>query len=240
MMRKLVATIAVLLLMVSAASAGNTVKQAISMTSSGGQISQSAANAAVVKGNNNYISQGVSQSAYGSQITQSGANAVVVVGDNNVVRQEVAQQACGSSIAQSGANALAVLGDDNSASQQVSQAAFGQNIFQNGWNTGSITGDGNTLMQGLLSFAQTYADTNQTMSNTAYISGSYNQANQQIAGMVLMGRSNAPVNQMGSNIGQAMDPNGNQFGQSMNMKAKAGRGSKAAQYGMNEVKIGPV
>jgi hypothetical protein len=94
MMRKLVATIAVLLLMVSAASAGNTVKQAISMTSSGGQISQSAANAAVVKGNNNYISQGVSQSAYGSQITQSGANAVVVVGDNNVVRQGVAQQAC--------------------------------------------------------------------------------------------------------------------------------------------------
>ena len=58
-MKKLVATIAVLLLMVSAASAGNTVKQAISMTSSGGQISQSAANAAVVRGNNNHISQGV-------------------------------------------------------------------------------------------------------------------------------------------------------------------------------------
>ena len=79
-----------------------------------------------------------------------------------------------------------------------------------------------------------------TMSNTAYISGSYNQVNQQMTGMVLMGRSNSPVNQMGSNIGQAMDPNGNQFGQSMKMKAKAGRGGKAAQYGMNEIKVGPV
>jgi hypothetical protein len=41
-----------------------------------------------------------------------------------------------------------------------------------------------------------------------------------------MGWSNAPVNQMGSNVGQIMDPNGNQFDQSMNMKAKAGRGGK--------------
>lgn len=78
------------------------------------------------------------------------------------------------------------------------------------------------------------------MSNTAYISGSYNQVNQQMAGMVQMGWSNAPVNQMGSNVGQIMDPNGNLFDQSMNMKAKAGRGIKAVQHGMNEVKVGPV
>lgn len=225
--------------MVSAASAGNTVKQGISMTSGGSQISQSAANAAVVKGDNNYISQGVGQTAYGSQITQSGANAAVVVGDNNALVQGVSQQACGSSITQSGANALAVLGDNNSARQQVSQAAFGQNIFQNGWNTGSITGDGNTLMQGLLSYAETLADTNQTMSNTAYISGSYNQVNQQVAGMVQMGMSSTPVNQMGSNTGQILDPDGNLYDQSMQMRTKAGRGSKAAQYGMNEAKIGP-
>ena len=66
------------------------------------------------------------------------------------------------------------------------------------------------------------------MSNTAYISGSYNQVNQQMAGMVQMGCSNSPVNQMGSNMGQALNPNGNRYDQSMSMKTKAGRGSKAA------------
>lgn len=237
-MKKIAVTIAALLLLISSASAGNVVNQGISMSSGGGQISQSAANAAVVKGNNNYISQGVSQAASGSQITQSGANAVVVVGNNNDVIQGVNQRASGSQITQSGANALAVLGDDNYANQQVAQGAFGQNIFQNGWNTGSITGDGNTLVQGLLAIAQTYNETNQTMSNTAYLAGSYNQVNQQVSGAVVAGTSNMPVMQSGSNFGQVMDPNYNQFEQKTKVKANS-RG-KMTQSFQNEVKIGPV
>jgi hypothetical protein len=234
---------AVLLLASSASAYGNTIEQSISISSSGGQISQSAANAAVVKGNNNYISQGISETARGSQITQSGANAVVVVGDNNYISQDVSQTARGSQIAQSGANALAVLGDDNYADQQVMQMAYGQNIFQNGWNTGSITGDGNTLAQGLLSYAQTYinpADPSQTLSNTAYITGSYNHVNQEIEGRVLMGRSNAPVSQAASNFVRGVDPNHNRFHQRMKIKTNVGPRAEVSQYGSNEVRIGQV
>ncbi len=237
-MKTIAVTITVLLLLISAASAGNVVKQGISMSSGGGQISQSAANAAVVKGSDNYVGQGVSQAAYGSQITQSGANAVVVVGNNNTVLQGVNQKASGTGITQSGANALAVLGDDNYANQKVAQGAYGQNIFQNGWNTGSITGDGNTLIQGLLAYAQTFNETNQTMSNTAYITGAYNQVNQQAAGAVVTGSSNMPVMQSGSNFGQAMDPNYNKFEQKTKVKARS-RG-KVTQSFQNEVKIGQV
>lgn len=235
-MRKLAITLAALLIMVSSAAAyGNVVKQGISM-SGGGQVSQSAANAAVVSGNNNYISQGVTQSGYGSQITQSGANAVVVVGDGNTVKQNVNQKAKGTGITQSGANALAVLGDGNYANQQVSQAAFGQNIFQNGWNTGSITGDGNTLVQGLLAIAQSFNQTNQTMSNTAYITGSYNQVNQQVQGMVTAGISSHPVMQSGSNYGQTLDQGSNQFQQKIKVKTKSK--GQVSQSFQNEVRIG--
>lgn len=240
MMRNSVITVMVLLLLASSASAGNVVKQSIDMSARGGQISQSAANAAVVSGNNNYVSQGISQEARGDQITQSGANAVVVVGNGNTAIQGVNQMAGGSSITQSGANALAVLGNGNYANQQVAQGARGSNIFQNGWNTGSITGDGNTLVQGLLSIAQTYTNkTNQTMSNTAYITGSYNQVNQQASGVVVAGTSNAPVIQTGSNFGQTLDGKSNQFDQSFKLKAKAGHKGSVMQHGANEVRIGP-
>jgi hypothetical protein len=236
-MKKLAIALAALLITVSSAAAyGNVVKQSISMSGSG-QVSQSAANAAVVSGNNNYISQGVSQSGYGSQITQSGANAVVVVGDGNTVKQNVNQKAKGSEITQSGANALAVLGDDNYANQQVTQKAYGQDIFQNGWNTGSITGDGNTLVQGLLSYAQSFNQTNQTMSNTAYITGSYNQVNQQVQGMVTMGSSNQPIMQSGSNYGQTLDQGYNQFQQKVKIKSKSK--GQVSQSFQNEVRIGP-
>jgi len=150
----------------------------------------------------------------------------------------VNERASGSQITQSGANALAVLGDDNYANQQVTQGAFGQNIFQNGWNTGSITGDGNTLVQGLLAIAQTYNETNQTFSNTAYLAGSYNQVNQQVSGALIAGSSKLPVMQSGSNFGQTMDQNSNQFEQKAKLK---GRGNgKMTQSFQNEVKIGPV
>lgn len=239
-MRNIAITIMVMLLLASSASAGNVVKQSIDMSARGGQISQSAANAAVVSGNNNYVSQGVSQAARGSQITQSGANAVVVVGNGNTIIQGVDQKARGKNIAQSGANALAVLGSDNYANQQVAQGAQGSNIFQNGWNTGSITGDGNTLVQGLLSIAKTYTNlTNQTVSNTAYITGSYNQVNQQISGVVLAGTSSAPVTQMGSNFGQTLNGNSNQFDQKMKLKTKGGHKGNVMQQGANEVRIGP-
>lgn len=239
-MRNLVITVMALLLLASSASAGNMVKQSIDMSARGGQISQSAANAAVVSGNNNYVNQGISQAARGDQITQSGANAVVVVGNGNTVIQGVNQAARGSSITQSGANALAVLGNGNYGNQQVAQGAHGNNIFQNGWNTGSITGDGNILVQGLLSIAQTYADkTNQTMSNTAYITGSYNKVNQQVSGVVLTGTSNAPVIQMGSNFGQTLDSNSNQFDQNTKLKARGGHKGNVMQHGANEVRIGP-
>jgi hypothetical protein len=243
-MKRLAVAITLVLLLVSSASAyGNAVTQSITMSSGGGQISQSAANAAVVKGNNNYISQDVSQTARGSQITQSGANAVVVVGNNNYVNQDVSQTARGSQITQSGANALAVLGDNNYADQQVTQMAYGQNIFQNGWNTGSITGNGNTLVQGLLSYAQTYinpADPSQTMSNTAYITGSYNQVNQEIEGRVLMGGGNDPVSQTASNFVRGVDPNHNRFDQRMKIKTRVGPRAEVSQYGSNEVRIGQV
>ena len=240
-MRNIAITIMVLLLLASSASAGNVVKQRIDMSARGGQISQSAANAAVVSGNNNYVSQGISQAARGDQITQSGANAVVVVGNGNTVIQGVNQMAGGSSITQSGANALAVLGNANYANQQVAQGARGSNIFQNGWNTGLITGDGNTLVQGLLSIAQTYANnTSQTMSNAAYITGSYNQVNQQVSGVVLTGTSNAPVIQTGSNFGQTLDGNSNQFKQNTKLKAKGGHKGNVLQHGANEVRIGPI
>jgi hypothetical protein len=238
-MRSLSVIIAVLLLLISAASAGNVVKQSISMAGNG-QVSQSAANAAVVSGNNNYITQGVSQAARGSQITQSGANAVVVVGNNNNIAQGVNQQASGSQITQSGANALAVLGDNNYANQQVAQGAYGQNIFQNGWNTGSITGNNNVLVQGMLAYAETYANSaNQTLSNTAYISGAYNQVNQQASGVVVAGRSSEPVTQTGSNFGQSLDKNNNRYDQRTNFNTRAGRGANVMQYGTNEVRIGP-
>ncbi|MFB3765888.1 MAG: hypothetical protein ACE14P_11675 [Methanotrichaceae archaeon] len=231
--------LALLLLLISLASAGNVVKQSINMAGSG-QVSQSAANAAVVSGNNNYITQGVTQAARGSQITQSGANAVVVVGNNNRVSQGVNQQASGSQITQSGSNALAVLGNNNYADQQVAQGAYGQNIFQNGWNTGSITGNNSVLIQGMLAYAQTYANkTNQTLGNTAYMTGSYNQVNQQAAGIVVAGRSSSPVTQTGSNFGQSIDKNYNQYDQNMNFKTRAGPGANVMQYGTNEVRIGP-
>lgn len=238
-MRNIIIAVMVLLLLASSASAGNVVKQSIDMSARGGQISQSAANAAVVSGNNNYVSQGISQAARGDQITQSGANAVVVVGNGNTVIQGVNQMAGGSSITQSGANALAVLGDGNYGNQQVAQGALGSNIFQNGWNTGSITGNGNTLVQGLLSIAQTYAKTNQTMSNTAYITGSYNQVNQQVSGVVLTGTSNAPMIQTGSNFGQTLDGNSNHFDQNTRLKTKGGHKGNVLQQGANEVRIGP-
>lgn len=239
-MRSLTVIMAVLLVLISSASAGNVVKQSINMAGAG-QVSQSAANAAVVSGNNNYITQGVSQAARGSQITQSGANAVVVVGNNNNIAQGVNQRAQGSQITQSGANALAVLGDNNYANQQVAQGAYGQNIFQNGWNTGSITGNNNVLIQGMLNYAETHANsTNQTMSNTAYLTGSYNQVNQQASGIVLAGTSSSPVTQTGSNFGQSIDQNNNQYDQRTNFKTKAGRGANVMQYGTNEVRVGPM
>jgi len=238
-MRSLAVIVALLLLLISLASAGNVVRQSINMAGSG-QVSQSAANAAVVSGNNNYITQGVTQTARGSQITQSGANAVVVVGDNNRVVQGVNQQASGSQITQSGSNALAVLGNNNYANQQVAQGACGQNIFQNGWNTGSITGNNSVLIQGMLAYAQTYANrTNQTLGNTAYLTGSYNQVNQQASGIVVAGSSNMPVTQTGSNFGQSIDKNNNQYDQRTNFKTRAGPGANVMQYGTNEVRIGP-
>lgn len=238
-MRSLAVILAVLLVLGSLASAGNVVKQSINMAGSG-QGSQSAANAAVVSGNNNYITQGVSQTARGSQITQSGANAVVVVGNNNRVSQGVSQQASGSQITQSGSNALAVLGNNNYANQQVSERAYGQNIFQNGWNTGSITGNNNVLIQGMLAYARTYANmTNQTLGNTAYVTGSYNQVNQQASAIVVAGRSNAPVTQTGSNFGQSIDKNHNHYDQNTNFNARAGPDANVMQYGTNEVRIGP-
>ncbi len=238
-MRSLVVIMAVLLLLISSASAGNVVKQGINMAGSG-QVSQSAANAAVVSGNNNRITQGVSQAASGSQITQSGANAVVVVGNNNNIAQGVNQRAQGSQITQSGANALAVLGNNNYANQQIAQGAYGQNIFQNGWNTGSITGNNSVLVQGMLTYAQTYANrTNQTFGNTAYMTGSYNQVNQQASGIVVAGTSSSPLTQTGSNFGQSIDQNNNKYDQSMKLNGRAGHGANVMQYGTNEVRIGP-
>jgi hypothetical protein len=52
------------------------------------------------------------------------------------------------------------------------------------------------------------------------------------------GTSNMPVMQSGSNFGQAMDPNYNQFEQKTKVKAR-GNG-KMTQSFQNEVKIGPV
>ncbi len=150
------------------------------------------------------------------------------------------QHARGSQITQSGSNALAVLGNNNYANQQVAQGAYGQNIFQNGWNTGSITGNNSVLIQGMLAYAQTYANrTNQTLGNTAYLTGSYNQVNQQASGIVVAGRSSSPVTQTGSNFGQSIDKNYNQYDQSTNFKTRAGPGANVIQYGTNEVRIGP-
>jgi hypothetical protein len=235
------ALVALLLLLPSAFGSGNVVSQGISMTASGGSVSQSGSNAAVVFGDNNYVDQSICQNADGDFVTQSGANAAVVVGDNNAINQGVYQDASGNYISQGGANAVAVVGNNNDANQGVAQSAYGEEIYQTGWNSGTIAGDGNTLTQAIIACAQTpptHTDPTQVMSNMAYIMGSYNAVNQDIAGFVLMGTSNAPVEQTGSNFIETQDMVRNRFDQGILFEIESGPLANVMQSASNEVRIG--
>ncbi|NYT01816.1 MAG: hypothetical protein GKC10_03535 [Methanosarcinales archaeon] len=225
---------------------GNTIKQSITMTGTGGDISQSASNAAVVVGNNNNVDQSISQTASGNHITQSAANAAVVFGNNNDVNQGINQRATGNTIGQASANAVAVVGDFNTVGQSINQRAIGQEIYQSGWNTGTIIGNGNTLDQSVNAFASTYtppavppADPSQTMSNTAYIMGVYNQVNQGITGIVMTGGSNAPVYQSANNLIETRDMYRNSYEQGIMINVRAGPLAYVEQSGSNEIRLGP-
>jgi hypothetical protein len=225
----------------SFASAYNMVQQDISMTANGGQITQSAANAAVIVGSNNYVDQSVRQNANGDYITQSGANAAAIAGNNNYVDQSVVQNADGSYITQSGANAVAIVGDNNYANQNIQQTAFGENIFQSGQNTGTMMGDCNSLAQSIMAYASMYpqpVDPSQVMSNQAFIAGSHNRVKQKISGRITMGSGNAPISQRGSNYIQSPDDRFNHYDQGMNLDASARPGTDITQYGQNQVRIG--
>ncbi len=245
-MSKAIHTIAgllfVMISLISYASAYNTVQQDITMTANGGYITQSAANAAVIVGSNNYVDQGITQNANGDYITQSGANAAAIIGDNNNVDQDVSQYADGSDITQSGANAIAIVGDNNCADQNIQQNAQGENIFQTGQNTGTMVGDGNVLAQNIMAYASMLpqqVDPSQIMNNRANIRGSHNRVNQRISGYIAMGNANGPISQSGSNNIQAPNDNFNHFDQGMTMDARAGPDSDVRQEGQNQVKIGP-
>jgi hypothetical protein len=229
----------------SAYSGGNTVTQSISMSASGGYVSQSASNSAVVMGNNNVVDQSITQTARGNHITQSAANAAVVVGDNNQVGQSINQRANGNTIAQSGANAVAVVGNYNLVDQRVNQFAAGNEIYQTGWNTGTIVGDWNVLNQQVLTTASTYtppsvqpADPTQIMSNSAYIMGSYNDVGQYLEGYVMAGTSNAPVSQTANNYIQTYDNSYNDYEQRIGFRVRAGPLAPVMQSATNEVRIG--
>lgn len=224
---------------------GNTVTQSISMSATGGDISQSASNAAVVMGNNNNVDQSISQRASGNHITQSAANAAVVFGNNNSINQGVNQQAAGNTIGQASANAVAVVGDYNAVAQSINQRAIGEEIYQSGWNTGTIIGNGNTLDQSVNAFASTYtppalqpADPSQTMSNTAYIMGVYNKVNQGITGVVMTGGSNAPVYQSANNLIETSDMFRNMYDQRIRFNVRAGPLAYVEQSGSNEIRLG--
>jgi len=221
---------------------GNQVYQGISMDGVGGHVSQNAANAAVVYGDNNYVSQEVDQNAQGNDITQSGANAAVVVGNDNYVGQGIHQDAEGNTISQSGANAIAVVGNDNYVAQEVSQKAQGNEIFQTGKNSGTIAGDGNVLMQRTFAHAMTKpaerTDPVQTMSNFAYIMGSYNTVGQDISGRAIIGSGNGPVDQSGSNVIKTPEMMWNSLGQAVSFVGESGPGSEVKQSAQNEIWIG--
>jgi len=224
---------------------GNQVSQSISMDGEGGYVSQNGANVAVVVGSNNQLNQDISQNAQGNYITQSGANAAAIVGNNNVVDQGVHQDASGNHIAQSGANAIAVVGDDNYVSQEVDQQAYGDEIYQTGWNSGNVYGDGNTLIQRTFAYARTnpirVADPVQTMSNSAYIMGSYNSVAQDIAAYgIVDGRGNGPVNQSAKNRIETPEMAWNNFHQGIAFMGRSGPGSEIMQTAHNELRIGPV
>ena len=221
---------------------GNTVSQSISMNGEGGYVSQSAANSAIVFGSNNDVSQNINQNAQGNYITQSAANAAVVVGDCNDVNQGIRQTADGNHIMQAGANAVAVVGNYNDVTQGVSQWAQGDEIYQTGWNSGTIIGNGNTLTQTTLAHARTrpipHADPVQTMSNFAYIDGSYNDVGQCISGYAFVGYGNGPITQDGSNVIQTPEQRHNSLRQGIGFTGTSGPGSIVTQSAQNEVRIG--
>lgn len=223
----------------------NYVEQSITQRASGNNITQSAANAAAVVGNGNYVGQGVSQTASGSNIVQSGANAVAAVGDYNTIGQGIAQRANGDGISQTAVNKLVVGGNNNFVGQEITQRARGEEIYQTGWNEAQVYGNGNTLEQGVFMSTTTYTpptaaavDPSQTMGNTAYIMGGYNQVNQELSGYIMTGTSNSPVTQAGSNYIQTYDESQNNFDQSIKFKTRVGPTAPVSQSAQNEVRIG--
>ncbi|MCQ8903489.1 MAG: hypothetical protein NQU42_05300 [Methanothrix sp.] len=227
----------------SAYHGGNSVSQSIDMSASGGYVSQSASNAAVVVGDNNNLNQKISQSASGNYVTQSAANAAVVIGNSNTVGQSTSQSANGNTISQSAANAVAVVGDLNTVNQRVSQSATGNEIYQSGWNTATIVGDGNILTQQVMqtiNMLPAHVDPSQTMSNSAYIMGSYNTVDQGLYGTILAGTNNAPMYQSGRNYIQTNDPTGNSYSQRIRFSVRAGPRAPVSQSGQNEIRIGPL
>jgi len=245
-MLKRLAMLLVLFALTSSAQAyqgsGNTVRQSIDMSAQGGYVSQSASNSALVMGDNNNVDQSISQTGTGTHVTQSAANAAVVVGNNNQVGQGIDQRATGNTVAQAGANAVAVVGNNNLVDQRIRQQATGNEIFQSGWNVGVVIGDDNRLTQGVLAFAENApraVDPTQEMSNSAYIMGYHNQVNQDIAGYVFFGSSNAPVTQTGNNFIQTPDMRYNDYDQRMRFAVQAGPQARVMQSATNEIKIGP-